>query len=192
MSDRRVSFLLVVPALFLLAATGCHDDPEPLPVIVEGAWLATVVETSDSCDDVIEPVMELSVDVTDEGDSHFVWIYDLASDDCWVQPFQLAEDTLSWSNGQVMEHDCSAGCSVQVDSTVTLEFHEGGLYTGTETLTFTPLNAACDDPNCAFPCGAQDRHLVFPPLGDGCGFACETTYTWAGAITADPPSRTCN
>ena len=121
-----------------------------------------------------------------------MWIYDLASDDCWVQPFEIAGETLSWYGGwQGGAHPCNDGCTIRVDSTVTLEFHEGGLYTGTETVTFTPLDAACDHPDCQFPCEALDRHMVFPPLIHGCAFNCETVYTWSGAVTGDPPSRSC-
>jgi hypothetical protein len=164
---------------------GCDDDPTTEPVIIEGSWLGTISETADTCDAFVEPVTDVSILITDEGDSHHVRIDNLVTQQCWVQPFTLGENAMTWSNGATTTVDCNDGCRMRVDSSVTLEFESGGIFTGTETLTFTPLNAACDHPDCGFPCSSQDRHVIFPPIGEICTFSCETTYTWTAAATEE-------
>lgn len=187
MSRGRISssFSLALALVLALVATGCHDDPATGGLVIEGSWIATIAETTDTCDDLVEPVAEVAIRITDEGDQHLLEVANLGTQECWVQPFTITEETLAWSAGQEMAHPCNDGCVVRVDSSATLEFHEGGLFTGTETLTFTPQNDACDHPDCAFPCEAQDRHLIFPPLGDGCAISCETTYSWSGVASVE-------
>jgi hypothetical protein len=176
--------LLCLPLLSFLA--GCNDDDPVLDeLIIEEEWVATITETADSCDDVVAPVTDISVIVTDEVEYHLLQFDNLAMENCWVWPFDLAERTLTASHGWVKDHDCNEGCRIEVQSTMTLEVLPGGAFRGTETVTFTPLNAACDHPNCAFPCESQDRHVLFPPFGEGCAFSCQTIFSWNGAVGDD-------
>ena len=189
---RRFLPSALVVGLFLFGLAGCNrDDPVLDDLIVEGEWVATITETTDSCDDVAAPVTEMSVIITDEVEHHLLQFDNLAMERCWVYPFDLAEQTLTASHGWQTAHDCNEGCWIKVESTMTLELLPGGAFTGTETVIYTPQNAACDHPNCAFPCESQDRHVLFPPFGDGCAFSCQTTFEWNGAV-GDDVAKTCD
>lgn len=186
----RTVGLLALGAV-LIAIAGCGSDENEFNPFaqadVEGIYGITVVESTDTCDDVNPIVLELGLEIRrQEDDEYLVQFIDLFSGECWEQTFTLRFDELSWDGGFInYDDDCSAGCQVQVESTVTWEFERDGRVTGTETMTFTPLTAECDAAPCQVDCDFASGHLLLPPNGRVCPTGCETTYGWFGRRVQD-------
>ncbi len=188
------TFVLVGLAALVAVTFGCNSlglDVDVEADKVEGDWLATVREAADSCDDVSSPDLRGQIEIWREGASTMLEFADLDAGACWVWPMTRSGDRLTWSHGYEKEHPCRAGCWVEVESTLTLDFLPDGTFVGTEFVRFTPRTPECDDPACGFPCPSCFDHPFFPPCHRECALTCETRYTWDGTSESGLPAPPC-
>jgi hypothetical protein len=103
--------------------------------------------------------------------------------DCWIQVFDVDEDTLSWWIGYDADLDCNPDCRIRLHSRADFVFQPGGQFTGVETVSYEALSPECDVPACDSPCANPIDHMLWESrLGRGCGFDCTTTYHWDGLL----------
>lgn len=181
---RTLSMLVFCAALVVPSGCGSEDNEvNPFaPADVEGIYVVSVVEATDTCDDVNPIVLEMGLEIRQEQDDEYIVKFiNLFSRECWEQPATLRFDELSWNGGFVnYDQPCNEGCQVQVESTATWAFERDGRVDGSEVMTFTPLSAECDAAACQGDCDFASGHLLLPPNGRVCPVGCETTYSWIG------------